>query len=159
MIDVLATAFPETRADPSVPTKDTFTVLGTVRADGRPHAAAVGSMWIDVAWWIVSGPGTQKSRNLDANPACTLTARLPEIDVVFVGEAKRVTDAKTLEWIAARYSASGWPAEVEGEGFTAPYTAPSGGPPPWNLYRLELQEAVGVGTSQEISGATRWNFA
>jgi hypothetical protein len=151
---VLNTAFP----DPPVPGSDTFTVLGTVTPEGRPHAAGVGSMWIDGAWWIVSGPRTKKSRNLDANPVCTLTARLPGIDVVFAGEAIRVTDAPTLTRIAAHYNANGWPAEVDGEGFTAPYTAPSGGPPPWNLYRLDLQEAVGVGTSREKNGATRWNF-
>jgi hypothetical protein len=155
VLDVLNKAFP----DPPVPGSDTFTVLGTVTPDGRPHAATVGSMWIDGAWWIVSGPRTRKSRNLDANPVCTLTARLPGIDVVFAGEARRVTDTPTLTRIAAHYHANGWPAEVEGEGFTAPYTAPSGGPPPWNLYRLELQEAVGVGTSQQVQGATRWNFA
>jgi hypothetical protein len=155
VLDVLDKAFP----DPPVPGSDTFTVLGTVTPEGKPHAAGVGAMWIDGAWWIVSGPRTKKSRNLDANPTCTLTARLPGIDVVFAGEARRVTDAPTLTRIAAHYNANGWPAEVEGEGFTAPYTAPSGGPPPWNLYRLELQEAVGVGTSQQVQGATRWNFA
>jgi hypothetical protein len=158
VLDVLNTAFPDPPV-PVLPPNDVFTVLGTVRPDGRPHAAAVGSMWIDGAWWIVSGPGTQKSRNLEANPVCTLTARLPGIDVVFAGEARRVTDTPTLTRIAAHYHANGWPVEVDGEGFTAPYTAYSGGPPPWNLYRLDLQEAVGVGTSREKDGATRWNFA
>jgi hypothetical protein len=147
---------------PSPPKADgpgQHTVLGTVRPDGRPHAAAVGAMWIDGVWYVVSGPGTQKSRNLAANPSCTITAKLPGLDVVFTGEAQRVTDAAELERIAAVYRANGWPAEVAGEGFTAPYTAPSGGPPPWNLYRLALQEAVGVGTSNETDGATKWLFA
>ena len=46
-------------------------------------------------------------------PACMLTARLPGFDVVFTGEAHRLTSAKELERVAAIYKESGWPAEVE----------------------------------------------
>jgi hypothetical protein len=139
--------------------EDICTVLGTVRPDGRPHAATVGAMWIDGAWYVVSGPGTQKSRNLAHNPACTLTARLKGIDVVFTGVAHRVTEPNELERVAAVYRSNGWPAEVADDAFTAPYTAPSGGPPPWSLYRIACEDAVGVGTSAEQSGATKWTFA
>ncbi len=125
--------------------QDFFTVLGTVLPDGRPHAAAVGAMWIDGAWYVVSGPGTRKSRNLAHNPACTLTARLPGVDVVFTGHAHRVTEPNELERVAAVYRGGGWPAEVAGDAFTAPYTAPSGGPPPWNLYRIACDQAFAVG--------------
>jgi len=147
--------------DPEPPTSETdqYTVLGTVLPDGRPHAAAVGAMWIDGAWYIVSGPGTRKSRNLAANPACTLTAKLPKMDVVFAGDAERVTDPAELERVVAYYRGVGWPAEVEGDAFTAPYTAPSGGPPPWNLYRLNADEVVAVGTVGDIAGATKYRFA
>ncbi|CAN5802145.1 pyridoxamine 5'-phosphate oxidase family protein [soil metagenome] len=155
VIDALNTVFP----DPPAPGQDYFTVLGTVLPDGRPHAASVGAMWIDGAWFVVSGPGTRKSRNLAGKPACTLTAKLPGIDVVFVGEAHRVTDAKTLERVAEFYRGVGWPVEVDGEAFTAPYTAPSGGPPPWNLYRIACNVAFGVGTVLDTSsGATKWTF-
>ncbi len=143
---------------PDVPGQDFFTVLGTVLPDGRPHAASVGVMWIDGAWYVVSGPGTRKSRNLANNPACTLTAKLPGIDVVFMGEAHRVTDAKTLEGVAAVYRGVGWPAEVDGDTFTAPYTAPSGGPPPWYLYRITCQQAFGVASAPPLDGATKWVF-
>ncbi len=154
VIDALNSVYP----DPPVPGQDMFTVLGTVLPDGRPHAAPVGAMWIDGAWFVVSGPGTRKSRNLAHNPACTLTAKLPGIDVVFMGEAHQVTDAPTLERVAAVYRGVGWPAEVEGDAFTAPYTAPSGGPPPWYLYRIACQQAFGVGTSRDTDGATKWTF-
>lgn len=155
VIEALGKVYP----DPPAPGKDMFTVLGTVLPDGRPHAASVGAMWIDGAWYIVSGPRTRKSRNLAERPACTLTAKLPGMDVVFVGEAHRVTDAEELERVAAVYRAVGWPATVEGDAFVAPYTAPSGGPPPWYLYRLACRQAFGVGTVDEVSGATKWVFA
>ena len=139
--------------------KDVFTVLGTVKPDGRPHAAPVGAMWIDGAWYVVTGPNTRKGRNLAHNAACTLTARLEDVDVVFAGEANRVTDPTELQRVAEVYRKGGWPAEVAGDAFTAPYTAPSGGPPPWNLYWIACEQAVGVGSAPPVNGATKWTFA
>jgi hypothetical protein len=139
--------------------RDVFTVLGTVRPDGRPHAAPIGSLWIDGAWYVVTGPNTQKGRNLAHDPACTLTARLEGIDVVFNGRADRVTDRAELERVAEVYRGVGWPAEVAGDAFTAPFTAPSGGPPPWNLYRIATTSVVGVGSAADVNGATKWTFA
>ena len=131
--------------------------LGTVGSDGRPHAAGVGALWVDGDLYIVSGPRTRKSRNLAANPACTISVPLTGIDLVLEGEATRVTDAETLERVAARYSDGGWPAEVDGDAFTAPYSAPSAGPPPWYLYRFTFHTAYGV-AGAEPHGATRWRF-
>jgi hypothetical protein len=131
--------------------------LGTIGPDGRPHAAGVGAVWFDGGLYFVSGPGTRKSRNLAANPACTISAGLPGIDVVIEGEATRVTDAATLERLAAHYRESGWPAEVRDDAFTAPYSAPSAGAPPWYLYALEFHTVFGVGGTGQPS-ATRWRF-
>lgn len=131
--------------------------LGTATPDGRPHAAGVGAIWLDGELWVVSGPGTRKSRELAANPACTVAVSLPGIDLVFEGEAARVRDPATLARVAARYRELGWPVEVEGDTFTAPFIAPSGGPPPWFLYRIAYHTVFGV-ASAEPNGATRWRF-
>jgi hypothetical protein len=131
--------------------------LGTIGTDGRPHAAGVGALWCDGDLYVVSGPGTRKSRNLAANPACTISAALRGIDLVFEGEATRVTDGPTLERLAGLYRAQGWSAEVEGDAFTAPYSAPSAGPPPWHLYRFTFHTVFGV-AGAEPHGATRWRF-
>ena len=133
------------------------TFLGTTRPDGRPHAAGIGAVWLDGDIYFTSGPGTRKSRNLAANPACTIAARLATIDIVLEGEAVRVTDGPTLERVAARCREGGWPVQVEGDAFTAPYSAPSAGPPPWHLYRFTFHTAFGVATA-EPHGATRWRF-
>ena len=132
--------------------------LGTTRPGGTPHAAGVGGLWHDGDLYFTSGPGTRKARNLAANPACTISVKLAGIDVVLEGHAVRVTDAPTLETTAAKYRDGGWPVQVEGDAFTAPFSAPSAGPPPWHLYRLELRTAFGVATA-EPHGATRWRFA
>ncbi|WP_158854610.1 pyridoxamine 5'-phosphate oxidase family protein [Saccharothrix deserti] len=140
------------------PAADLTFFVATVRPDGRPHSAGVGAVWVDDALHFTSGPGTRKSRNLAANPACSVSVRLRGIDLVMEGEAHRVTDSSTLERVAAVYRTGGWPASVEGDALTAPYSAPSAGPAPWHLYRLTLHTAVGVATA-EPHGATRWGFA
>jgi hypothetical protein len=117
----------------------------------------VGALWLDGDLYIVSGRETRKSRNLAANPACTISARLPGLDLVLEGEASQVLDSPTLERVAASYREGGWPAEVDGDAFTAPYSAPSAGPPPWHLYRFRFHTAFGVATA-EPSGAMRWRF-
>src|SRR4051794_13874489 len=131
--------------------------LGTIRPDGRPHSVAFGAAYHDGDLYFQTGPGTQKARNIAANPACTVSARLPGIDLVAEGEAQRVTDAATLDAVAARYREGGWPVEVDGDGLTAPYNAPSVGPPPWHLFRITIHTVYGVATAEPY-GATRWRF-
>jgi len=131
--------------------------LGTSRPDGRPRAAGIGARWHDGDFYIVSGAGTRKSQHLAANPARTISLSLTGIDLVLEGEAVIVTGKETLKTVAALYRERGWPAEVEGDAFTALYCAPSAGPPPWDLYRFTYHTAFGV-ASEEPWGATRWRF-
>jgi hypothetical protein len=128
--------------------KDTFTVLGTVTPDGRPHAAVVGAWWIDAAWYIVSGPGTRKARNLAHNPACTLSLRLPGVDMVFEGRAHRVTNAQELERVAAVYRDVGWPVTVDGDAFVAPYTH-------WTAQRSGLSPDLALICGGILAGSRR----
>jgi hypothetical protein len=68
-----------------------------------------------------------------------------------------VTDDETLHRLAQRYAEGGWPARVEDAAFTYDYSAPSAGPPPWNLYELVPTTVFGV-MSDAPGGATRWRF-
>jgi hypothetical protein len=131
--------------------------LATVRPDGRPHVAGVGAVWQDGKVYVVSGEGTRKSRNLAANPSCSIAVSLDGMDLVIEGEAERVTDRATLEKLAARYATEGWPATVEGQAFTHEYSAPSAGPAPWNLYVIDPVTVYAV-MSDTPGGATRWRF-
>jgi hypothetical protein len=140
------------------PGRDIAAFLSTVRPDGRPHSAGIGPAFVEGGVYFTSSPGARKAKNLAGNPACTLSLRLPTLDLVLEGEAARVTDEATLEKIAARYREGGWPAEVDGDALTAPFSAPSAGPPPWHVYRLAVRQAFAVAT-QEPHGATRWRFA
>jgi hypothetical protein len=133
-------------------------VLSTVRPDGSPHSAFVGVAAYDGDLVFTSGPGTRKSRNLAATPACTVSLRLDGIDLVVEGDAHRETDPARLAAIAELYRSGGWPAEVDGDALTAPFSAPSAGPAPWHVYRLAFHTAFGV-ASREPFGASRWRFA
>lgn len=139
------------------PTPEIAYFLGTCRPDGTPHAAGIGAQWMDGHLYFTSNPDTRKSRDLAVNPRCTISARLPGIDLVLDGSAERVRDAGTLDRVAAGFRTGGWPAEVEGDALTAPFSAPSAGPPPWHVYRFTFHTAVGV-AGAEPYGATRWRF-
>lgn len=140
------------------PSENLTWFLGTVREDGMPHSAGVGALYIDGDVYIVSGPRTRKSRDLENNPACTVSVGLHGLDVVMDGRAERVTDKPTLERVIARFSEGGWPAQVEGDVVTASFSAPSAGPPPWHLYKFRFDKVVAV-AGEEPNGATRWTFA
>jgi pyridoxine/pyridoxamine 5'-phosphate oxidase len=133
------------------------TWLSTVRPDGRPHLTGVGALWVDGQFYFTSGPGTSKSRNLAANPNCALSIALPGLDLAVEGRAAKVTDQATLERLAQRYAAQGWPAKAADGALTAEYSAPSAGPPPWDLYVVTALVAFGVATAKPY-GATRWRF-
>jgi hypothetical protein len=82
-----------------------------------------------------------------------------EFDLVVEGVARRVTDAATVAAMAERWAAGGWPARVDESGIalTADFSAPSAGPPPWNVYRIEPRAATAILTV-DPGGATRWRY-
>ena len=154
-------ALPWSRAEEAlaaVEGEDITHFLATVRPDGRPHVAGVGALWVDGKFYFVSGAGTRKSRNLAKNQHCALSISLPDMDLVVEGTAAIVRDKATLTRLAERYVVGGWPAEVGDGALTAPYSAPSAGPAPWDLYEVTTVTAIGVGSSEATPGATRWRF-
>jgi len=129
--------------------------LATVGPDGQPHLAGLGARWVDGRLYFVSGARTRKSRNLEGHPECVISAQLPELDLALRGVARRVTDEDTVARLAAHWADTGWPARANGSAIEADYSAPSAGPPPWDLWVLEPVSAVGVGPA----GAMRWRFS
>lgn len=47
--------------------------LATVRPDGTPHSVPRWGVWVDGRFWYDGAPTTRHVRNLEHNPACTLT--------------------------------------------------------------------------------------
>jgi PPOX class probable F420-dependent enzyme len=133
--------------------------LATINPDGTPHVTGIGALWVDGAFWFETGERTRKARNLSRDPRCTMSVATHGFDVVVEGTAQKVTDPATVAAMAARWSADGWPAQVDASGvaLTAEFSAPSAGPPPWLVYRLTPHRATALQTV-EPGGATRWSF-
>ncbi|EFH85253.1 pyridoxamine 5'-phosphate oxidase family protein [Ktedonobacter racemifer] len=133
--------------------------LATVRPDGKPHVVPIGAIWIDEAFYFTAGADTRKARNLAHNPNCVLTFARRDFDLIFEGEAIRVTDPAKAQHIAEAYAAGGWPVSVVqgGASLTAAYSAPNAGPPPWDVYKVIPKTIYAMGTSEPY-GATRWQF-
>jgi hypothetical protein len=156
-------AITETLEAGSAPAPDAHnsrtTWLATVNADGSPHVTAVGALWLDGTFWFQTGAGTRKSRNVARDPRCSISASIRDADVVIEGDAARVTDPVTVARLAKAWADNGWPAEPDesGSGITAPFNAPSQGPPPWNVYRIQPRSAT-VALGVEPGGLTRFKF-
>jgi pyridoxamine 5'-phosphate oxidase-like protein len=131
--------------------------LTTINPDGMPHATPVGVVKLGGIWYFTSGPDTRKSRNIAADPRCVVSVATHPFDLVIEGSAARVTDADELRSVADEYVRGGWPAQVEGDAFTAEYSAPSAGPPPWQVYKIIPATVFAFGTAEPY-GATRFDL-
>ena len=133
--------------------------LATINPDGSPQVTGIGALWVDGAFWFETGERTRKGRNLARDPRCTVSVATHEFDLVVDGQAYPVTDPATVATMAQRWAAEGWPARVDdtGSAITADYSAPSAGPPPWRVYRVEPLRATALLTV-DPGGATRWRF-
>ena len=135
------------------------TWLTTINEDGGPHVTAVGAMWMDGTFWFQTGAGTRKARNVARDPRCALAVSIRDADVVLEGDAGRISEPSAIARIARAWADNGWPAEPDesGSGIRAPFNAPSQGPPPWNVYRIEPRSAT-VTVAAEPGGLTRFRF-
>ena len=59
--------------------------LVTVRADGRPHAVPIWFAYIDDRFWVATGAGSVKVRNLATNPQVTMALEDGSAPVVAEG--------------------------------------------------------------------------
>jgi hypothetical protein len=148
-----------THDDPHSPNRSTFW-LATLNADGSPHMTSVGAVWHANSCWFQTGEGTRKAKNVARDPRCTISVATKGFDVMIAGEARRVTDSKVVAKIAALWAKSGWPArpDASGIGITAPFNAPTLGPPPWFVFEVKPRAATAVGTSEDTPGSMRWRF-
>src|SRR5258705_11140086 len=133
--------------------------LATINPDGSPHVNGIGAVWVDGAFWFETGETTRKAKNVARDPRCTLSLATHDFDIVVEGDARQGRDPATVAKMAARWAAAGWPCRVDDSGvaLTAEFSAPSAGPPPWYVYRIEPRIATALLTV-EPGGATRWKF-
>jgi hypothetical protein len=110
-------------------------------------------------FYFTTGEATRKARNLARDPRCTLGISTEDFDLAVEGDAALVDDPDVVADLVGRWVAGGWPARVDATGtaLTAEYSAPSAGPPPWQVYRVIPRQATVV-LAAAPGGATRWRF-
>lgn len=87
--------------------------LGSVRPDGRPHAVPRWGVWLDGRFWYDGAPTTRHTRNVEVNPAVTLTLESGTEVVIVEGES-HATSAEPdrlgarLAEAFGKYAASGY---------------------------------------------------
>src|SRR5581483_10347025 len=146
--DVLETQLTQA-PDTGGPNRHT-TWLTTINPDGSPHVVPVGVIVYQGNWYFTSGPGTRKSRNLARDPRCVFSVATDPFDLVVEGTAQLVLDSAELASAAKSFRDDGWPAVVDGDALTAEYSAPSAGPPPWYVYRVDRSTVFAFGTSEPL---------
>ena len=88
---------------------------------------------------------------------CVLTAASHPLHLVVEGTAVPVRDEATLQCVADAYAAEyDWLVTVRDGAFYAD-GAPTGGPPPYDVYAVAPTLAFAFGTDESV-GATRWRF-
>ena len=87
----------------------------TVSAAGRPHALPVWGVWLPATerFWFSCAPGARKTRNLVANPQCSVAIDDTVECVSLEGRARRAdpgaeTDSAAVDAMVAAYLAKYW---------------------------------------------------
>lgn len=152
--DRVTDALEQTRqADPNAPQGRFW--IATTRPDGRPHAMPVGIVWDDGRFYLVTGARTQKGKNLAHDPHCTVSVAAPGVDIVAEGEARIIRDETELERIATLFS--DWGPQVRDGAFWHEFSAPSAGPPPWDVHEIRPTTIFAIAAAEPF-GATRWRL-
>lgn len=132
--------------------------LSTVSPDGAPHTVPIVAVWFDDTLHFTVGPATRKGRNLAHNPRCVISTPTGPLDLVIEGTARREVSPATLERAAAAYAEKyRWVVTIRDDAFYA-NGAPTAGPPPFWLYRLQPTRAFSF-AADGTTGAMRWQFA
>lgn len=143
--------------------------LATVRLDGAPHVMPLIGIWLNGAFYFISGENTRKGQNLGREPRCVVavsSTTLPSLDLIVEGRAERVTDEGTLQRVTAAYRTKlNWPLELSNGRVVGP-NAPTAGPPPYAVFKVTPTTVFGLpGTTgmdqfspDELPRPTRWDL-
>jgi Pyridoxamine 5'-phosphate oxidase len=135
--------------------------VATTSDDGRPHVRPVLAVWIDERIYSTTSPAARKGRNLTSRPSAALTAQTPTMDIVIEGPIAWIDDPQRLRRVGEAYQDKySWPVTVAGNGFNAPYAAPTAGHAPYRVYELTPTVAYAFGTDNNLGErSTRYRFS
>ncbi len=121
--------------------------IGTVRADGRPHALPVWGVWLEETFRFGTSPESVKARNLTRDPRVAVHLESGDECVVLEGVAEAFLEPERdlFEGVADAY-------EAKYGGFRPEYPSKPG----WFSLRHEV--AFAWLESDYPNTATRWRF-
>jgi hypothetical protein len=134
--------------------------LATTAVDGQPHVRPVLAVWVGGVLHTTSGRAARKTQALADDARCSLGLSTDGMDLVYEGEAVRITEQADLERVGVAYGEKyGWPVSVRDGAFHAPYGAPTAGPPPYDLYAIRPFRVFAFGTDDALAPrSTRFTF-
>ena len=124
--------------------------VSSTRPDGRPHAAPVWGLWLNVldigsAFYFATDGQSVKGKNLAANPKVVVHLESGDEVVVLEGSVEPVYDRRELAAFADAYQ--------QKYQFRPNISTPSPG-----VYRLRLAKALAWREKDFPNSATRWQF-
>src|ERR687883_107789 len=104
--DTPATAWAAARERLENPEQDRTYWLATVRPDGRPHVVPLLGLWLDDAFYFLTGATARRAQNLAHSPRgvlATSSTTLPALDLIVEGTCRQVGDEALLQRVAEAY--------------------------------------------------------
>ena len=120
--------------------------LATTGPDGAPHLMPVWAVWLVGALWFSSSNDSRKTRNLRANPRCSLSTDNPATPVVVQGVAEDVTDLGERQQLL----------DAENAKYGTNYSIDSLDPASNTCFRVRPLKVIGLDTADFTGSPTRW---
>jgi general stress protein 26 len=122
--------------------------VATVSASGSPHVIPVWGLSLDETLWFSSSRKPRKSRNLRAEPRCTVTTDDPFEPVIVEGVAELVTDGAPLAAVL----------DAENRKYDTNYGIEMLDPDVNCCFRVWPRQAFGLFARDFTGSPTRWTF-
>jgi hypothetical protein len=134
--------------------------LTTIDGTGCPHTRPVLAVVVEGVLATASSTTAAKTTALRAERPTSIATSVAGLDVVWAGTSRRISGPTELAAVTAAYQSTyGWPADIADDALTAPYGAPTAGPPPYEAFRIEPTTVHAIGTDTPFTGrSTKWNF-
>jgi hypothetical protein len=131
--------------------------VATVHPSGRPHVVPVLAVVSGDVLHVAAGPDTQKARNL-ARTGDSPSRRTARTTASSSKGRRTRSETTTPSYRSPRRTSArtGGSVEVRDGGFHAE-GAPTAGPPPYHVHRVEPHRAFGFPTTGDAT-PTRWIF-
>ncbi len=133
--------------------------LTTIDPDGRPHTRPVFAVQTAGSVYVASSRTAAKSPALHAGGEVSIATSRSAIDIIWSGTSRHITNPTRLDAAADAYrSTYGWEVAVDDGALTAPYGAPTAGPPPYDVFDITPRAVHAIGTGAPFIGrSTRWS--